>query len=373
MENIRKNYPALHNFTYLNSCSSGLFSDELLAYRRSMDEAFQMNGSNFRAGVYRKIGEVKNTLAATFGANPERMALISSCSLGINMALEALEGNLRVLHFENDYPSIVWPFGSRNFEPVTVENRYYTPEELIQLVKKHSVDVFAVSAVQYSNGNIIAPENFKAIKEACPSLLIMVDATQFWGVAPFNFDESGIDLFVASAFKWLCAGYGNGAMFMSAQLEKLLHSRVRGYNTYKKPVMEGQPTLGEYFEPGHQDLLAFKSLQFQVEQLAEIGFEAIQAQIKKLKAHARKRITEETNFDINTSLNPRMESGILSVNAPKELVKFFRGHKLVCSFREGLRLGIHFYNNLNDIDQLVEGLKMFERNASKTLISNDVE
>ena len=66
IEYVRKNYSVLENFIYLNSCSAGLFSKEVVAYRRQLDEAFQQNGSNFRAGVYNNIKKVKKTVADTF-------------------------------------------------------------------------------------------------------------------------------------------------------------------------------------------------------------------------------------------------------------------------------------------------------------------
>lgn len=274
--------------------------------------------------------------------------------------MEALANGQKVLHLKNDYPSIVWPFQSRNFNCVTVENKNYSEEELVKFIQTHQIDILAVSVVQYSNGEIIAPRAFQAIKQQFPHLLILVDATQFFGTAPLDFQNSGIDLFVASTFKWLCAGYGNGAMFISEQLEQVLHSKTRGYNTYKNPRKEGEPTIGEFFEPGHQDLLVFKTLQFQVSQHGKLGFDNIQAQIKKVKAYAREKIANETPFEIITSVNPYLASGILSVDAPKTLVKYLNQHHILCSYNRGLRLGIHFYNNLDDVDQLVEVMRRFK-------------
>lgn len=359
MEHLRNNYLALQNFTYLNSCSSGLISKDLLAFRRSMDEGFQQNASNFRAGVYQKIKDIKANIATTFGANVDRTALIPSCSYGMNIVLEALADGQKVMHLQHDYPSIIWPFESRNFDCVTVQNKDYSEAEIIQQLEATQADILAVSAVQYSNGEVIAPQNFQSIKAHFPDLLIIVDATQFFGTAPLDFEKSGIDLFVASAFKWLCAAYGNGAMFFSERLEKILHSKTRGYNTYKNPRKEGTPTLGEFFEPGHQDLLVFKTLEFQVLQHAEIGFDKIQTQIKKVKTYAREKIAQETDFQVITSVNPYLESGVLSVDAPKALVTYLNENGIVCSYNRGLRLGIHFYNNLSDIDNLVELMKRF--------------
>jgi len=356
----REQYPALENFTYLNSCSSGLMSKDLLAFRRNLDEEYQLQGSNFRAGVYDKIREVKTVLADIFGGHPARTALIPSCSHGINMVLDALANGQRVLHLPGDYPSIVWPFASRNFACSTLETEEpdaYSLEILSEAIESQHIEILAVSAVQYSNGEIISPSTFRALKDRFPDLLIIVDATQFLGIAPFHFHESGIDVFVASAFKWLCAGYGNGVLFLSEQMEQLLDSKLRGYNTYKNPRKEGTPTTGEYFEPGHQDLLAFQSLQFQVAQLHTIGYDQIQAQIRKVKTYAREKIVAETPYAIITAEDPGMASGILSVNAPAQLVKHLNEQQIVCSYNRGLRLGIHFYNNEEDIDRLVEVMR----------------
>ncbi|WP_020535382.1 aminotransferase class V-fold PLP-dependent enzyme [Lewinella cohaerens] len=360
MNALREQYPALENFTYLNSCSSGLMSKELLAFRRNLDEDYQLQGSNFRAGVYDKIRAIKAVIANTFGGNTERTALIPSCSHGINMVLDALANGQKVLHLPGDYPSIVWPFTSRNFVCTTlvVEGPdTYSLETLSEAIESQHIEILAVSAVQYSNGEIIPPATFRALKDRFPDLLIIVDATQFLGIAPFHFHESGIDLLVASAFKWLCAGYGNGVLFISEALEKLLNSKLRGYNTYKNPRKEGEPTTGEYFEPGHQDLLAFQSLRFQVEQHQAIGYDQIQAQIQKVKNYARRKIVAETPYTIITSEDPGMASGILSVEAPPKLVKHLNEQQIVCSYNRGLRLGIHFYNNEEDIDQLVRAMK----------------
>ena len=299
-------------------------------------------------------------MANAFGAQTERTALIPSCSHGLNLVLEALANGQKVMHLKNDYPSIIWPFESRNFNCVTVPNTGYSEEELLKHIRAHDIDILAVSVVQYSNGEIIAPQTFQVIKKQFPDLLILVDATQFFGTAPLDFKNSGIDLFAASTFKWMCAGYGNGVLFLSEQLEQQLHSKTRGYNTYKNPRMEGNPTFGEFFEPGHQDLLVYKTLQFQVKEHAEIGFDNIQAQIRKVKTYARQKIANETPFKIITSVNPYLESGILSVDAPRALVKYLNQNNIVCSYNSGLRLGIHFYNNLEDVDRLIEVMKGFE-------------
>lgn len=359
LQNIRIHYPALEQGSYFNTCSSGLFSKEVLAFRRQLDEDYMASGSNFRAGVYENIWAIKETIAQAFGAVAERTALIPSCSHGLNLVLECLAAGQRVLYLKEDYPSIVWPFESRDFICQAIDEGVYHEKELSVYIRKHQIDILAISAVQYSNGAIIAPANFRTLKAEFPDLLIVVDGTQFLGTAPFNFTESGIDVFAASAFKWLCAGYGNGVLFLSERMERILQSKVQGYNTYKNPRKEGQPTLGECFEPGHQDLLAFKTLAFQVEKLAELGFDQIQTKIYSLKSLARQRIAAETDFAIRTPLNPHLESGILSIEAPKALVAYLNQNSIVCSYNRGLRLGIHFYNNEEDMERLISLLKAF--------------
>ena len=49
-------------------------------------------------------------------------------------------------------------------------------------------------------------------------MLIIADATQFCGTAPFNFNESAIDILGGSGYKWLLGGYGNGYILFKDQL-----------------------------------------------------------------------------------------------------------------------------------------------------------
>ncbi|MEP6626560.1 MAG: hypothetical protein ABJA32_01205 [Ginsengibacter sp.] len=48
------------------------------------------------------------------------------------------------------------------------------------------------------------------MKDLYPNPLIVADGTQFCGTGDFNFRKLGIDVVIASAYKWMSVRYGNG-------------------------------------------------------------------------------------------------------------------------------------------------------------------
>ncbi|MEX0362300.1 MAG: aminotransferase, partial [Allomuricauda sp.] len=51
---------------------------------------------------------------------------------------------------------------------------------------------------------------------------------QFCGTQEFNFEESGIDVLGASAYKWLLAGYGNGFFLVKEEAKKRFNLNAVG-------------------------------------------------------------------------------------------------------------------------------------------------
>jgi len=76
---------------------------------------------------------------------------------------------------------------------------------------------FAFSLVQYVSGIKLSDQFLKTLKTAFPDILLMVDGTQFCGTAPFNFEDSAIDVLISSGYKWMLGGYGNGFVFIKTQ------------------------------------------------------------------------------------------------------------------------------------------------------------
>jgi len=271
MQNFRAQFPIFEMYTYLNTASSGLLYKGLVEHRRALDQKFLDGGSVFRNSVYEDMDAVKASVGSVFNCPAKRMSLVPNCSLGLNAVLECLAKGQRVLMLEHDYPSLVWPFQSRDFDCLLISQEGLNEESLMENIRKYQPRVLAVSIVQWQTGQVITPFFLKQLKKHFPEMIIITDGTQFLGTGPFDFEDSGIDLFMASTYKWLCAGYGNGVLFFSEQLNDMLRPKTTGYNTFRRASKsKGAPTT-HHFEPGHQDYLAFESLKYSVENFAKMG------------------------------------------------------------------------------------------------------
>ncbi|MBX2846507.1 MAG: aminotransferase class V-fold PLP-dependent enzyme [Saprospiraceae bacterium] len=358
MTNLRTQFPVFERYTYLNTASSGLMYKDLLAHRAQLDQKFMEGGSVFRNSVYEDLERVKTTLTEVFNCPQDRISLVPNASLGLNATLEAFAKGQRVLLLESDYPSLVWPFQSRDFECRMITQNGLSEESLMMAIRQHQPRILAVSLVQWENGMVITPFFLSTLKKHFPDLIIIADGTQFLGTTLFDFDKSGIDLLMASTYKWLCAGYGNGLLFFSPQLINLLQPKTTGYNTFRSAEKSTKPLVTRYFEPGHLDYMSFESLKFSVAYFSKVGFDVIQQRISGLMRSACSQL-QAAGFSLNTTQHPIHASGIISVKAPERIIHFLEANNIICSYRNGLRVSMHAYNNEEDLSRLMSALRNY--------------
>src|SRR6056297_213881 len=116
MEKIAKEFPVLRKSTYLNTAVYGPLYDSLIEWRQEHDLDFLLHGSELWEHTLKTLADTRATIGSFFNCNEENVALVYNFSIGLNLLLEGLDTNKKVLLLENDYPSLNWPFESRNFK-----------------------------------------------------------------------------------------------------------------------------------------------------------------------------------------------------------------------------------------------------------------
>lgn len=210
MQNLRKKFPVLNQCVYANTASAGLLSEDLMEWRQGHDLDYLIGGSEMKMKGFAHMPEIKKTVGKFFNCKPENVALVPNFSLGFNLLLEGLPNDKKVLLVNKDYPSVNWPFETRNFKRDYVDADEHMEENIYAKVKKGDVDILALSLVQWVDGVRIDFDFLKDLKKEFPNLIILADGTQYCGTEPFDFKNSGIDILGTSAYKWMLAGYGNG-------------------------------------------------------------------------------------------------------------------------------------------------------------------
>lgn len=358
MEKIRKEFPVLRKGIYANTAVYGLLYDSLLDWRQEHDLDFLIDGSDMREQSLKVISETRSAIGNFFNCKRDNVALVTNFSSGLNILLEGLDANKRVLLVNDDYPSLNWSFENRGFDVSYVSMAVDLEERINEAVVGGHIDVLALSLVQWMDGFAIDLEFLKKLKKENPDLIIIVDGTQFCGSANFDFENSGIDVLGASAYKWLLAGYGNGFMLFSDQVKNCFSINNIGFNAadgdYDK---KNNIRFAKKFEPGHLSSLTFGSLKYSIDFFERIGMDKITAHNHKLSKKAK------TEFEKMGLLSERIvqrkeHSTIFNIKADKATFQKLKDNDVFCAQRgEGVRLSFHFYNTEAEIDAIVNILK----------------
>ncbi|WP_431163240.1 aminotransferase class V-fold PLP-dependent enzyme [Flagellimonas beolgyonensis] len=358
MQNLRKKFPVLNQCIYANTASAGLLSEDLMEWRQGHDLDYLIGGSDMKNKGFAHMPEIKKTVGRFFGCQPEHVALVPNFSLGLNLLLEGLSKDKTVLLLENDYPSVNWPFETRNFKREYVTIDANLEEQIHGKVKSGNIDVLALSLVQWVNGVRIDLDFLKQLKKDFPNLIIIADGTQFLGMEPFHFEDSGIDILGASAYKWLLAGYGNGFYLVKEGVMDQFELKGIGNGSVNNDASQrNNISFCKYLEPGHLDSFNFGSLEFALNFLDEIGLEHIQTHLNKL---SKKAMDTFNGMGLLESfvLERKQHSTIFNIKGDKALFQKLAAEEVVVSPRGGgIRLSFHFYNTEEEIDAIAKLLK----------------
>ncbi|WP_222983269.1 aminotransferase class V-fold PLP-dependent enzyme [Flagellimonas meishanensis] len=350
MQNLRKKFPVLNQCIYANTAATGLMSEDLMEWRQGHDLDYLIGGSEIKMKNFEEMPQIRKTIGNFFYCNADNVALVPNFSMGLNILLEGLDKNQRVLLLKGDYPSLNWPFESRNFTREYVEIDEQLEERIYDKVSGEQFDVLALSLVQWINGLKIDLEFLKKLKKDFPDLMIITDGTQFCGTEQFNFETSGIDVLGTSAYKWLLAGFGNGFFLVKDEVKERFNQKFTGYGSVAGDLSKKDNIhFCGHLQPGHLDSLNFGSLRFALDFLDEIGMEHIEAHLKRLSKKATEEFSSLGLLE-NDVIRRKHHSTIFNVRGDKAFYKRLRENEVVCSPRGGgIRLSFHFYNTEDEI------------------------
>lgn len=357
---FRKHFPVLAQATYLNTAAWGLLHEEVFDWRQEQDLDYLVGGSDAKIKSLGLLDQTRERIGACFHCPAGRIALVPNFSLGLNLLLEGLPRDSKVVLLEGDYPSVNWPFESRGFPIRTVVPGPDAEADIRALVGEWEADVLALSLVQWISGLLLAPEFLKALKEEFPDLLIIADGTQYLGAFCLDFDAGGIDVVGASGYKWLLGGNGNGFIMHSLYAENRIDLRTTGFNATGGDLTAGDSIpFARRLEPGHLDTVSFGSLYVSLGLLQELGLDRVEAYNRQLAADVRAALSGLGVLDPVVGARPG-HSTIFNIPDPGGLYKHLRKNDVVCSPRGGgIRLGFHCYNTGNDLDRVVELIRNY--------------
>lgn len=353
MKNFNSLFPILNQYTYLNTPASGLLSTPVMEWRQEHDLDFLTQGSILKARQGKILSGVREKVGSLFGCEAHRVALVPNFSYGFNTLLEGITRHKKVLLLEQDYPSVIWPFTSRDFEVSYAQIDENLEEQVEAAFAKAQPDIFAFSLVQWLNGIKINQKFLKELKSKYPDTLFFADATQYAGTENINFDDSALDVMGASTYKWMNAGYGNAFFLFKEQVTDRVAPRTTGFNSLQGKYKPQEGSFIGRFEPGHQDTLNYGSLGKAIELIEQIGMHVIEERINALSAKAKEAFVSKGLLE-DAVVKRAQHSSIYNLKGNVALLKKLEQEGILCVARgEGVRVGFTYFNTEEDLDQLM--------------------
>lgn len=357
MQHLEEDFPGITDYTYLNTAAVGLIPRRVFDYKQKLNSELLYQGSGVFANHSDWNARLREKIAEVFSGDPQYVALFPAFSYGFNAILEGLPKKSKILLLKEDYPSINRAVEARDFKLISLPIDFDLEEQIYEAFKTQHPDVFIFSQVQYLNGIKIDPSFLKKLKEEFPDTLLIADGTQYLGTEVFNFEDSPLDVLGASAYKWIGAGFGNGFFMFKPQVEERIEPKNLGFgSTMGKYKEQGDTFIGK-FEGNHMDPATIGSITAALEYQESIGFKRIEATIKKLSSTA-KSIFSELGILENAVVKRKQHSSIFSLKGSKILFEKLIQNSIICAQRgEGIRVGFHYYNTMEDLNKLVDLLK----------------
>lgn len=356
---FRQNYQ-LPGSVYANTSSNGIMSRHTLDTGIHADHSYALDADSSRAyWVQSGHGAVKQTLAHFLDCSVNNLALVPNCSLGLNLLVQSLDTNASVLLFEKEYPSLTAPFelNMKRVIRIPFKETVLSTQFILEQLNQHKPNILALSWVHWLSGFRVD------LKELCAfcqdrNIITCIDATQAIGAFPLSTKDIRPDILVASGYKWLLAGHGNGFVYLSNKLLDRLTFRTAGFNSYD---FDGDTwSLEESvrcLEPGHSDHISFSRLSAAVHEHIEIGPEKIASAVSSLVALFVQELNKIGIKHLSSDLD-RERSGIVSVDLSKDQVHNLQSEDIRFVRRGGFaRFGWHFYNLEEEVLKVIDLLR----------------
>lgn len=358
MEELRKQFGALKDCTYLDTASCGLVATEVLEWRKRHDQKLNGKVSSLGGEAKSLIEGCRETVSNFFGAKKEEVGFVPNFSYGINIILEGLPKKQKILMLKDDYPSVTWPVEFRDFDVCYAKIDENLEENIEAAIEKHKPDIFLFSIVQWLSGIKVDLDFIDQLKTNYPNLLLIADGTQYLGSEKFDFSKSKIDAIGASSYKWLNAGFGNGFFMIKEAARERIFVKTIGFFSAETFESNPEDTLYmRHFEPGHFDSLSFGSLNRSLNLMESLGEEKIYKHIQEL-SHKARTAFQEMNLLMPSTFLRKKHSSIFNIKGDEELFQKLQKNNIICALRGGgIRLSFHYYNNEEDLIKLISVLK----------------
>lgn len=399
IEKIRQDFPGTRDKVFLNAAGLSIppvtATEAIESYLRSSlwryhaASSEMSSTSQYHESLEQQKDNAYRQVATLLNCSSREIALVESTTHGLNLAASAIpftEGD-NVIICDLEFLQVAIPFihlqQTKGIELRLVKN----------VAGMVSVDQFAeaidartraicVSSVQWVHGLRLDLAGLSELAQQ-HDLYLIVDGIQQVGAIDLDMSQLRIDFLACGGHKWLNSPFGSGFLYVRDEILPQVEPATRGYINVQEPeqgwgVYFATPSITpiadyEYmtgavkFETGGtSNYPGIYGLAACVAYINQLGIKNIQTHIFELTAYLIEEL-QKRGATLVSSLEPEHRSGIVTFrffNDPQlddELVKRLLPEAIYVSTRYtshvgGTRVSVHYFNNRQDINTLLEAL-----------------
>jgi cysteine desulfurase/selenocysteine lyase len=325
-----------------------------------------------------KMEQTRDLYAKFIGAdNREEIAFTHSTSEGMNIIAHMLSDKGMVISNELEFPSSNLPWINKNpinikFVKATDHNKILI-NDIVKMVDQNdkAAKTVVTSHVQYSTGFRQDLEELGKLTRQ-KGLYFVVNPTQSLGALFFNVKDFGIDFMASNGHKWILSCFGIGTIYIKGKYLRDIENfkpsffsqfgqkRRENFDSNMRINTSSTATKFELATPHFPNIIAQNAA---VRYISKIGIRHIEKRILNLTDYLIDNL-QKMKLEILSPIEERKyRSGIILFKARNKnpidtVIELEKKSKIIVSARgNGIRVSTHFYNNEDDIDKLILGLR----------------
>jgi cysteine desulfurase/selenocysteine lyase len=378
---FRGDFPALKKYTYMDVAARGVPSATTrAALYAHMEDRVSSGGDKDR--MFATIERARGRFAELVNARADEVTFTKNISEGLNMVATGLNlksGDNVVVCADLEHPNNVYSWLNLRREGVEVrmvkagENAAMPVDDMIARMDARTRCLTA-STVSFAPG---FRTDVNKLGQACRArgVCFLVDAAQSAGILHTDVAASSIDALTTSAQKGLLADYGMGFLYVRQEwAEKMQPAYLARFGVDLGDAHEA--ALGDLsyqlapgarrFDLGNYNFANAAMADASLKQLLDIGTTQIEAHVCRL-SHALARGFYDMGVPVAGGAPGPHLAGIVTVGTMStnhygtgderfnQLYQFLGENDVKLSIRRGmLRFSLHAYNNMADVERVLE-------------------
>jgi selenocysteine lyase/cysteine desulfurase len=363
---MRAKFPVTSSSVYLNTAAAGPLAESTARAGAHYYEQMMNDGDVHWDSWLARREEVRAQVAAFINAEPEEIGFTTNTSSGMNLIVDALENHGEVISCDLEFPVTTITWMHRRI-PVHFVKSVAGVVRLqdIRAAMNTRTGIISMSYVQFSNGYRTNIEELASLKG---NHALVVNASQAAGVFEIDVKRMKIDALCTTGHKWMLSGYGSGFVYISKELQAGARQRAIGWLSVQDPYGDRNDEVhlrhdvSARAELGCPHFAGVFALGASVELMQSIGIANIEPRALELNRTLTRKLSEIGWRVLSPLDDERFRSAetLVAADNPGKVVADLAAQKIYVTEKpEGFRVATDFFNDEEDIDQLIHRLHRF--------------